>query len=111
MGEFQNSVQNELAAIIGFSQRENRASWQFEDAAWWRRQQHVQPRRRLGFIAAKLPMASWAETWVAAYWRDSELTLPAMNRPTCLLPEAATGTIAPVRHIGAVILITKMPTF
>jgi len=35
MGEFQNSVQNKLAAIIGFSQREKRASWQFEDAACW----------------------------------------------------------------------------
>jgi hypothetical protein len=30
MRESQNSVQNELAAIIGFSQRKNRASQQFE---------------------------------------------------------------------------------
>jgi len=33
MGEFQNSVQNELAAIIRLSRREIRASRQFEAAA------------------------------------------------------------------------------
>jgi len=51
----------------------------------------VQPRRRLGFIAAKLPMASWAEAWVAAYWCDSELTLSARSRTSRNCGKAAIG--------------------